>query len=68
MFAAQPVLHLDKEILSWAKVVALAWALLYLVFTFDQTLRDKIEMAWGAAGAFRPPRRDDLPAADRARP
>ncbi|WP_238013118.1 tetratricopeptide repeat protein [Dactylosporangium sp. AC04546] len=68
VFAAQPVLHLDKEILSWAKVVALAWALLYLVFTFDQTLRDKIEMAWGAAGAFRPPRHDDLPAADRARP
>jgi hypothetical protein len=52
VFAVQPVLRLDEDILGWARLVGLAWAVLYIVISFDATLRDKIEVTSGLTGLF----------------
>ena len=45
LLAVQPLLHLDAGVLQWAKLIGLAWALLYLLVTADPTLREKVELA-----------------------
>jgi hypothetical protein len=47
ILTVQPLLQLDDKTLGWARLIGLAWAVLYLVISFDATLRDKIEVTSG---------------------
>jgi hypothetical protein len=56
--AIQPLLRLDAEPLRWAKVIGLAWAVLYLLLAADPTLREKIETAQSVSNLFSTTRRE----------
>ncbi len=43
VLAVQPLLQLDPDALRWGKLAGLIWAVLYLLLTLDDTLRDKID-------------------------
>jgi hypothetical protein len=58
VIAAQPLLDLGAEPLRWAKIVGLAWAVLYLLLAVDPTLRDKIETAQSVGNLLSSTRRD----------
>ncbi|PWR11500.1 hypothetical protein DKT68_05590 [Micromonospora acroterricola] len=52
VFAIQPVLGLEAQMLQWAKVTGLAWAVLYLLLAVDPTVREKIEAAQAVGSLF----------------
>ncbi|MGW3344653.1 tetratricopeptide repeat protein [Nonomuraea rubra] len=49
----QPFLGLDAPMLAWAKVIGVAWAVLYLLLTLDPSIRDKIDVLSPLVGTAR---------------
>jgi hypothetical protein len=50
VLAVQPFIHATAGVFTWARVLAGAWALLYVLLSIDPTMRDKIGTARDLAG------------------
>lgn len=53
VLVAQPAVRLDPTVFGRANVAGIAWAALYLLATFDPTLRDKLDTAQSVLGTVR---------------
>ncbi|UBU15778.1 hypothetical protein [Nonomuraea gerenzanensis] len=49
----QPFVGLDAPMLAWAKVIGVAWAVLYLLLAMDPSIRDKIDVLSPLMGTAR---------------
>ncbi|MEV4141550.1 hypothetical protein AB0J72_56510 [Dactylosporangium sp. NPDC049742] len=55
VYLAQPWLSFSETVHDWAKVIGLAWALLYLLLHLDPTLREKLGTVLAVLGQGQPP-------------
>lgn len=53
VLALGPWLSLESDLLKWSRVVAVAWALLSIIFALDPGLRDKVDAMKNVAGILR---------------